>query len=176
MSPESRIRSLQAKIVTLQKKIERYEDHIVILEDILQLSTEGAWPDQYVPGIDREKPQRDIAALNVKITRAEDDIEKLGNDIAALREGGANKLRSLQRKIDALWAKYNEYEDSLEALETDLGTRSFWSYKTGRSNVEKEKAKCRGKMGDVMSEIDSYEDEMKSIRERASGDIWHSAV
>jgi hypothetical protein len=90
----------------------------------------------------------------------------------------ANKIRSLEKGVTVLWGKYKQYEDRLEALDATqyLNSRSFWSYATGSGNVEREKTNLRGKMSDVMSDITSCENEIRSIREGAASGIWHSEV
>lgn len=89
MSPESRIRSLNNKIEALESKLGRYIDRLDMLEDTLLMGTEGAWPHEIVPGMDREKKQRDIATLKVKIARVESDIEKLEGEVDAIRQGAS---------------------------------------------------------------------------------------
>lgn len=90
----------------------------------------------------------------------------------------ANKIRSLQRKVTALWAKYKQYEDRLEVLDGihHVTSTSFWSYATGSGNAERERTSLRGKMSDVMSDISSCENEIRSIREGAGSGVWHSEV
>jgi predicted RNase H-like nuclease (RuvC/YqgF family) len=97
MSPSSRIRSLEDKITALQKKQYRYENRLDILEDTLVMGTERAWPYEFVPGVDREKKQRDIATLQGKLTRVKSDIEKLENDIEAIRQGDSGSSRRFWR-------------------------------------------------------------------------------
>lgn len=90
----------------------------------------------------------------------------------------SNKIRSLQKKKTALWAKYKQYEDRLEALDAryHANTTYFWSYATGSDSLGKEGAGLRSKMSDVMSDISRCENEIKSIREGAGSDAWHSEV
>lgn len=89
MSPKSRIHSLNNKIEALGTKLARYTNRLDILEDTLVMGRERAWPYEVVPGIDREKKQRDIATLKEKISRVESDIEKLEGEIVAIRQGAS---------------------------------------------------------------------------------------